>query len=101
MKRLIAALAALSATPLAADSAAAIAEACGSGSNIPEPICICVGETAAERMTENQLRVVLATMTGDAATVEELRPQMEMAKFLPAAAYYATAVADCAMAGSN
>ena len=80
----------------AAATAEDVAQACSAGSNLPEAVCACVGEMAADELSDTQRQWYVLAMGGETDAAAALAAQMSPGDTIDAATFLRTSPADCA-----
>lgn len=93
------AVAALVPAPAFAQSADDAAAACSAGSNLPEAVCACVGERAANQLNDTQRQWYIHAASGDSDAAQALLGSMSPAETIDAATFARTAPVDCVRGG--
>ena len=87
------------ATSAAAETAEDVAEACAAGSNLPESVCTCVGDMAADELSDAQRQWYVLAMSGETDAAAALAAQMSPEETIGAATFLRTSPTDCAGGG--
>ncbi|MCB9957561.1 MAG: hypothetical protein H6843_03000 [Rhodospirillaceae bacterium] len=93
------AVVALAPAPASAQSAADAAAACSAGSNLPEAVCACVGERAADQLNDTQRQWYIHAASGDSDAAQALLGSMSPTETIEAATFARTAPVDCVRGG--
>ncbi len=74
----------------------AFVDACLSSSNLPRPICECVGAKAKEELSSNGFAFLVASLAGDDETAARLRNELEIPDAMAAGMFMTSAPGQCA-----
>ena len=91
--------AALAPLPAAAQSAADAAAACSAGTNLPEAVCACVGERAADELNDTQRQWYIHAAGGETDAAQALLGSMSASEIADAATFARTAPMECVRGG--
>lgn len=83
-----------------ATDAAAVAAACAGASNLPEPVCLCMGARAMEDLTEDQRALLVAGFEGDDPRAATLRAGLTPAEMMGVAGFVTNTPTACLSAGN-
>ncbi|MEQ8653579.1 MAG: hypothetical protein RIC87_14035 [Kiloniellales bacterium] len=76
-----------------------VAEACGAGTNLPEPLCACIGEESAD-LSDDQRAFYVASVNKDEAETTRLRLAMSPNDLIAVVTFMRTSPTECAAKNS-